>query len=123
MTLGCTCQQPAPLHASRTVLSILLRQHPRLNLLLGAQNKLTSAGCLAHGEMESLTPCLRETASCTMCNAGANMQKATDARTGNYSAIDSDAVPFPKPSVYPYYSATQSGMCNVYIPNDSTLSR
>lgn len=58
-----------------------------------------------------------------VCNAGAHMQKATQARAGNYSAIDSDGVPFPKPSVYPYYSATQSGMCNVYIPNDSTLSR
>ena len=29
----------------------------------------------------------------------------------------------PKPSAYPYYSASQSKTCNGYIPNDSTLSR
>ena len=51
------------------------------------------------------------------------MQNATQSRSGNYSAIDAAGVPFPKPSAYPYYSATQSGMCNVYIPNESTLSR
>jgi len=30
---------------------------------------------------------------------------------------------FPGPAVYPFYSASQSNTCNVYIPNDSTLSR
>ena len=30
---------------------------------------------------------------------------------------------FPGPAAYPFYSASQSNMCNVYLPNDSTLSR
>ena len=51
------------------------------------------------------------------------MQNATESHMGSYSTIDSTGASFPKPSVFPYYSATQSGMCNVYIPNDGTLSR
>lgn len=30
---------------------------------------------------------------------------------------------FPGPAAYPFYSASQSNTCNVYVPNDSTLSR
>ncbi len=30
---------------------------------------------------------------------------------------------FPGPAAYPFYSASQSNLCNVYVPNDSTLSR
>ena len=30
---------------------------------------------------------------------------------------------FPGPAVYPFYSASQSNTCNIYIPNDATLSR
>ena len=30
---------------------------------------------------------------------------------------------FPGPAAYPFYSASQSNLCNVYLPNDSTLSR
>ena len=51
------------------------------------------------------------------------MQNATESHAGNYSAAGTAGAPFPMPSVYPYYSATQSGMCNVYIPNGGTLSR
>ena len=51
------------------------------------------------------------------------MQNATESHAGNYSAIGTANASFPEPSVYPYYSATQSGMCNVYIPNGGTLSR
>ena len=52
-----------------------------------------------------------------------SVQNATQSHSGNYTGIDLDGVPFPKPNVYPYYSATQSGMCNVYIPNEGTLNR
>ena len=51
------------------------------------------------------------------------MQNATESHAGNYSAVGTAGAAFPEPSVYPYYSATQSGMCNVYIPNGGTLSR
>ena len=51
------------------------------------------------------------------------MQNATVSQLGAYALLDPTNIPFPRPTVYPYVSATQSGLCNVYIPNDSTLSR
>ena len=40
-----------------------------------------------------------------------------------YSSINYTGLAFPGPSAYPFYSASQSNTCNVYIPNDATLSR
>ena len=51
------------------------------------------------------------------------MQNATVSQLSAYASLDPTSIPFPRPTVYPYVSATQSGLCNVYIPNDSTLSR
>lgn len=36
----------------------------------------------------------------------------------NYSALN-----FPRPLAYPFYSASNDGICNTYLPNDSTLNR
>ncbi len=36
----------------------------------------------------------------------------------NYSALS-----FPAPVAYPFFSASNNGICNTYIPNDSTLNR
>ena len=40
-----------------------------------------------------------------------------------YSGVNYTGLAFPGPAAYPFYSASQSNTCNVYIPNDSTLSR
>ena len=40
-----------------------------------------------------------------------------------YTAANYSSLAFPGPAVYPFYSASQSNTCNVYVPNDSTLSR
>lgn len=43
--------------------------------------------------------------------------------TSIYQAANLSNLAFPGPAAYPFYSASQSNTCNVYIPNDSTLSR
>ena len=40
-----------------------------------------------------------------------------------YASANYGNLAFPGPAAYPFYSASQSNTCNVYIPNDSTLSR
>ena len=40
-----------------------------------------------------------------------------------YAGINYTNLAFPGPAAYPFYSASQSNTCNIYIPNDSTLSR
>jgi hypothetical protein len=40
-----------------------------------------------------------------------------------YQGVNYTNLAFPAPAVYPFYSASQSNICNVYIPNDATLSR
>ena len=40
-----------------------------------------------------------------------------------YAGVNYTNLAFPGPAAYPYYSASQSNTCNIYIPNDSTLSR
>ena len=40
-----------------------------------------------------------------------------------YAGVNSTNLAFPGPAAYPFYSASQSNTCNVYIPNDATLSR
>ena len=43
--------------------------------------------------------------------------------TSPYAAANYANLAFPGPAVYPFYSASQSNTCNIYIPNDATLSR
>lgn len=43
--------------------------------------------------------------------------------TSVYTNANYTNLAFPGPAAYPFYSASQSNTCNVYLPNDSTLSR
>ena len=40
-----------------------------------------------------------------------------------YAGVNYTNLAFPGPAAYPFYSASQSNTCNIYIPNDATLSR
>ena len=51
------------------------------------------------------------------------MQNNASNPTTMYSSLNYTNLAFPGPAAYPFYSASQSNTCNVYIPNDSTLSR
>ena len=51
------------------------------------------------------------------------MQNNASNPTTLYSSINYTGLAFPGPSAYPFYSASQSNTCNVYIPNDATLGR
>ena len=43
--------------------------------------------------------------------------------TPPYGSTNYSALVFPAPVAYPFYSASNDGICNTYLPNDSTLNR
>ena len=43
--------------------------------------------------------------------------------TPPYASANYSALAFPAPVAYPFYSASNDGICNTYLPNDSTLNR
>ncbi|KAK9846255.1 hypothetical protein WJX81_000135 [Elliptochloris bilobata] len=40
-----------------------------------------------------------------------------------YGGADYSSLAFPAPVAYPFFSASNNGICNTYLPNDSTLNR
>lgn len=51
------------------------------------------------------------------------MQSNASNPSAIYASVNYANLAFPGPAAYPFYSASQSNTCNVYIPNDATLSR
>lgn len=43
--------------------------------------------------------------------------------TPPYASANYSALAFPAPVAYPFFSASNDGICNTYLPNDSTLNR
>ena len=52
-----------------------------------------------------------------------SLQNNASNPTQIYAGVNYTNLAFPGPAAYPFYSASQSNTCNVYIPNDATLSR
>ena len=50
-------------------------------------------------------------------------QEGVSNPTGAYGRGNITSMLLPQPNTLPLYGAAQSGKCNYYIPNDSTLSR
>ena len=63
------------------------------------------------------------TISCPVLRACVLLQNNASNPTQIYAGVNYTNLAFPGPAAYPFYSASQSNTCNVYIPNDATLSR